>query len=306
MKRSRLVGAAVGAFIGCTLMVSSPGTSKAADISYKYDYRLYIYLTGEIERGDLKEIVRVYEAVEAGDIQRETRPRSSIIPDEDGFIWLPREEALQLKAQIEEAKRKGEAPPKWPPKRPLTVIVNSVGGSVDEAMRIGRWLRQNGSSVLVPEPSACASACVFILAAGLNKSVWGDVIIHRPYFSEMPAGGIGDHLQDLLRETRAYLAEMNIPESLADDMFSIRPEDGVVLSSDALTRYRLNTADIVFQEKADLRRAEQLGISRFELIRRRQALQHAFDLGACEDIEDLSELGDCIDALYRLHGLSTR
>jgi hypothetical protein len=48
-----------------------------------------------------------------------------------------------------------------------------------------------------------------------------------------------------------------------------------------------------------LRQAEQLGISRIELIRRRQTYHEAIELGACPDEEYMS----CIEKLEIKHGL---
>jgi hypothetical protein len=315
MKRIGLLGAAAAALVSCGLVVTSPTTSEALDVRRSYNPEalaphLSIHLEGEIERGDLEKILErialplLFERLEA-----EEPGRYQIIPKSEYDAWRKRWEEKREHGVSEAL---ADTPPQAPasPRGPLTITVrvhSVLGGDVNEAMRIGRWMRQNGAHVSVSIRGVCASACVFILAAGLAKSVLGDVIIHRPFFTEMPVGDVGVHLQELIVETRAYLAEMNIPESLADEMFSIRPEDGVVLSVGALTHYRLNTNDIVYQEKADLRRAEQLGISRFELIRRRQAYEHALELGACEDIDldNYREYEDCLAALYRMHGLST-
>jgi hypothetical protein len=74
--------------------------------------------------------------------------------------------------------------------------------------------------------------------------VWGDVVIHGPYFTKTPAGDVGSNLREVLSEVRDYLSEMNIPPTLADEMFSISPEEGVMLSEADLSRYRLNVDDI--------------------------------------------------------------
>nr|WP_167394928.1 hypothetical protein [Pseudomonas furukawaii] len=117
-------------------------------------------------------------------------------------------------------------------------LLDSIGGSVAEAIRMGRLLRETGFEVMVPSDGLCQGSCVYLLAAGLKKTVKGYVGLHRPYFPE------GDSARAAEASGRyspaAYLKEMNIPLSLLDAMHSAEPTRMRVLTRDELDRYRLN------------------------------------------------------------------
>jgi hypothetical protein len=116
-------------------------------------------------------------------------------------------------------------------------LLDNIGGSVTEAIRMGRLLRETGFDVMVPSEGVCQGSCVYLLAAGRNKTVRGYVGLHRPYFphgdSALAATGSG-------YSPTAYLKEMNVPLSLLDDMNGIEPTRMRVLTKDELAKYRLN------------------------------------------------------------------
>ncbi|WP_324733705.1 COG3904 family protein [Pseudomonas paeninsulae] len=119
------------------------------------------------------------------------------------------------------------------------VLLDNIGGSAPEAMRIGRLLRETGFDALVPADGVCQGSCIYLLAAGHKKTVRGYVGLHRPPF---PAGDSAQ-AQAAHRDQRysptVYLREMNIPSRLADEMQRIAPHNMRVLSSQELIRYGL-------------------------------------------------------------------
>lgn len=116
-------------------------------------------------------------------------------------------------------------------------LLDSIGGSVAEAIRMGRLLRETGFDVMVPTDGVCQGSCVYLLAAGLNKTVRGYVGLHRPYF---PHGDSAHSAVGSRYSPTAYLREMNVPLSLLEDMNSIEPMRMRVLTKDELAKYRLN------------------------------------------------------------------
>jgi hypothetical protein len=124
------------------------------------------------------------------------------------------------------------------------IAIKSTGGDVHEAIKIGRWIRKHAFSVVVER--YCASACIFVLAAGTLRLIPPNtaIVIHRPYLLEMPSSAVKKNLQqamqNILRLSKSYFAEMNIPENLADDMFSIDPAKGKKLSLREIAAYRLD------------------------------------------------------------------
>ena len=119
-------------------------------------------------------------------------------------------------------------------------LLDNIGGSVPEAIKMGRLLREAGFDTLVQNNAVCQGSCVYLLAAGRDKTVRGHVGIHRPYFAN------GDSAQANLAGNASryspavYFKEMNIPSRLADDMQSIAPSNLRVLTALELASYRLD------------------------------------------------------------------
>jgi hypothetical protein len=260
---------------------------------------LTIDLVGTIEVGDLEKIKRLYATREQFYAMDATEPGRYAIIDADKL-----DEWQRAWAQAHPNGATTPTPPPMPAIKPITVrgklIVDSPGGDLEEAMAIGRWLREKRFFVTVPVPSQCASACVFVLAAGLMKAAFGEIIMHRPFFVETPNGDMGENLRTLLSQARQYFAEMNIPESLADDMFSVPPISGVVLSEQQLEHYRLNQTDMAYQEELELAAAARLGIGRVEYLERSRAFEDA--AGQCAELVT-GEWLTCRDHLMETFGL---
>jgi hypothetical protein len=154
----------------------------------------------------------------------------------------------------------------------LSVELNSPGGSVDAAMKIGRILRKEGPIVDVKSGALCLSACVLILAGGTTRGLDGTIGIHRPYFP-VPSGDVSvetikSNYQQMLQSIRTYLKEMNVVEALADDMLRTNPEHMRVLRKNELTQYGLTDVDPIAMEALEIQAAKALGLDRKEYMRR--------------------------------------
>lgn len=146
---------------------------------------------------------------------------------------------------------------------PLKVLVlDSEGGDLASAMMIGRLVRGMHFDVTIPNGAVCYSTCVFILAAGIDKKVQGQVGIHRPYFVTTRAGSVAEAIKATKGEVERYLVEMNIPARLAEDMFSIDPVDMRILTTEELRDYRLNSMDYAEGEAQSVTTAEKYGLTR--------------------------------------------
>lgn len=144
------------------------------------------------------------------------------------------------------------------------VFLGSPGGDVQSAMAMGKELRRVGFDAYVPADMQCMSSCIYLLAAGKNKTVMGSVGIHRPYFTATV--NVAEQYKRLIDESRAYFARLNIPERLADDMFSTPPSDMNILSASELRSYRLDQPDIVDDEVRQLEMARELGVERSTMV----------------------------------------
>ncbi|PTS86645.1 hypothetical protein DBR00_00880 [Pseudomonas sp. HMWF032] len=118
------------------------------------------------------------------------------------------------------------------------VMLDSIGGSVSEAMRMGRLLRETGFDSLVPSTGMCQGSCVYLLAAGRNKTVRGHVGIHRPYYSG--SDSVHSASGNLSRASQvAYFRDMQVSLELLDAINRTEPPRMRVLSPSELARYRL-------------------------------------------------------------------
>lgn len=187
------------------------------------------------------------------------------------------------------------------------VWITSPGGDVYEAMKIGRWLRQHEFTVSAFKH--CASACIFLLSAGVNRVVMpgAAIAIHRPYLLELPQGeNVQQAMRDLLRLSKAYFAEMNMPENLADDMFSIEPAKSRKLSTREVSAYRLDQEDLVYQEQWQLEGARRLGISRGEYLKRWRDYQDSGTAEACRReifTTENADIRSCMMNAFKRFGL---
>lgn len=71
---------------------------------------------------------------------------------------------------------------------PTVFYIASKGGNLEEAMRIGKIIRE--SQIPVWSGEECYSACVFIYASGVEREAQGNIGLHRPYFDK----AVNDHV----------------------------------------------------------------------------------------------------------------
>jgi ATP-dependent protease ClpP protease subunit len=160
------------------------------------------------------------------------------------------------------------------------VKLNSPGGDVDEAMKIGRIIRKRELLTEVDLGDHCLSSCVLILGAGVVRSIMPESVlkpaarvgIHRPYFVSLDKGLSTTEIQNLRKQMisrmKAYADEMDLSERLIDEMMSIPPERIKILSPVELEQYRLSGVDASFDEKRTNNFAQEIGITSSELRKR--------------------------------------
>jgi hypothetical protein len=174
------------------------------------------------------------------------------------------------------------------PNASLVMIVRptSLGGSVQEAMEIGRAVRKNALWVNTNAPGQrCASACVLILAAGVMKLPGaGSIGIHRPTFpsnsfSTLTSQQALEQYKAMSEEVRLYLAEMDIPPILFDEMMQIKSDEIKWLTWDQLSTYGLVGQTAAYAEWRHARAVENRKrlVERFgeAIVRRHESAQEA-------------------------------
>lgn len=160
-------------------------------------------------------------------------------------------------------------------KQQVSMLLNSNGGDVDAAMAIGRLLRSRNAAASVGVYGSCASACVLVLAGAVKRDVYGPVIIHRPYRAAAVTYGPAAaqvRFNQRSEQMTTYLQEMNIPVSLYEAMLAVPSESGRRLTKAELNYYRLDSADLVYQEEQNASEAEMRGLSMTEYLQRKRAV----------------------------------
>jgi hypothetical protein len=126
------------------------------------------------------------------------------------------------------------------------VELHSTGGSVADALEIGRTLRDGRLDAAVPAGRLCLSACPYILAGGVARTV-GDgaaVGLHQHYHGEnsyLPAFLAVEDIQRGQAEVLAHLAQMGVDPLVMVPALSTPPAEIYVLVPEELERYRMVT-----------------------------------------------------------------
>ena len=152
------------------------------------------------------------------------------------------------------------------------VLLNSDGGDVEEAILIGNISRKNNLQVWVPQNAQCLSSCVLILAGGTTRYIIGEVGIHRPFFANLQDNKSVEYIRNerdkLNKKIKEYLKNVDVAESLLEEMLSIPPEKMKILSDADLTKFRLSGKDASQDEKEIAESASRFNISSSEYRKR--------------------------------------
>jgi len=122
-------------------------------------------------------------------------------------------------------------------KRIKEIKINSNGGVVASALKIGSYIKKHKWNTGVDDEMHCYSACGFVYFAGKQKSIQGrgKIGLHRPY---MP--GVEDTAQSInktTREYRNYWGYIKAPMDLYYEMMDIDRDDLLILDKSNLGDY---------------------------------------------------------------------
>lgn len=98
-------------------------------------------------------------------------------------------------------------------RRAIGLVIESRGGSVLEARRLGRWLREHGLRVAVDR--LCTSACVDVLAGGVARVVTPQARIGIHQSKAPPSEGSHEGGQLAVVSSVLYLREMGVDDDIA-------------------------------------------------------------------------------------------
>ncbi len=126
------------------------------------------------------------------------------------------------------------------------ITLNSPGGSVRDALAIGRSIRAAELNTHIEAGDVCFSACPYLLAAGVARSAGegAQVGVHQHYFGEntvLPAFLAVEDIQRGQGDVMEYLGDMDVDVRLMRPALATAPDDIYVLLPEELLEYRLVT-----------------------------------------------------------------
>lgn len=189
------------------------------------------------------------------------------------------------------------------------VELNSPGGDVAAALEIAHVVRSEGMWTSVEgRPSVlCASACVYIFAAGVVR-IAGDrarILIHRPYadpekFGRMDRKSAEQRYGEVAEKIRSFLSSMGMSDSLFSQMMKVPSHKGRRLTYAELETMNLVGHDPAYMEWQRARNVVRFGEARMrghdEWLKRSEA-HYAKCLKRRDDVEEWRRCGKLLDAI---------
>ncbi|MBC8493573.1 MAG: hypothetical protein H8D41_02160 [bacterium] len=156
------------------------------------------------------------------------------------------------------------------------LILNSSGGLIMEAIKIGNFIADKNVEVIVSAPSKCYSACVFIYAAAKTRYAVGEIGVHRPFAKDISVDNLSyyeylDKYKSLTPKFKQYFSKFGVSENLVDLMNSISSEEIKILTYDEREVYGLNK-NIAAQEYERARTIQLCGQEYYDLSVKKRAL----------------------------------
>ena len=129
---------------------------------------------------------------------------------------------------------------------PERLWLHSPGGSVTDALEIGRLIRDRGIETAMDAEAFCLSACPYMLMGGTARAVHEEarVGVHQSYYGEstvLPAFLAVEDIQRSQARTVAYIGEMGVEISVIEHALATPPDEIYILVPEELTRYNVAT-----------------------------------------------------------------
>lgn len=151
----------------------------------------------------------------------------------------------------------------------VQVFLNSPGGEILAAMRIGELLRANDAMVWVN--GECSSACVFVFAGGVERNLIREsrVGLHRPFFEQKFFAGLSSQQAqrrygELIARCKSYMRSMGITDALFEDMLRVPSQKIQYVDRKYAEEVRLLGTDPAYEEWTRAKSVKELGPARLK------------------------------------------
>lgn len=128
--------------------------------------------------------------------------------------------------------------------KPEIVTFDSPGGSLTDALEIGRAIRKQAISTRIDDMAVCLSACPYAFVGGSERSILngGRLGVHQHSFGKstvLPAFLATEDIQRGQSEVLKHLDKMGIDLRIMGPAMATPANEIYVLSSDELTQWRV-------------------------------------------------------------------
>jgi hypothetical protein len=153
---------------------------------------------------------------------------------------------------------------------PLKVFLNSSGGDVDAAMKVGRIIRSADGETRIRLKGRCYSGCALIFIAGVKRENFGELGLHRPYFASAPLSRqqIEKQLPVMRSAVKGYVEEMGVTDGFFERMFNKDPSGIDILRGPDESEKIVPETDPTYDEIETSRKAQQYGLTTSEYRKR--------------------------------------
>ena len=185
----------------------------------------------------------------------------------------------------------------------VRVYLNSPGGNLYDAMRIGRIIRQLEIGTIVGFDQACHSSCALILLSGRSRIVVGEIGFHRPFLTGRAEGQIPHRgeISEIYEEMENYMRAMGASGALIDIAISTPPEQMYVISKTELDRL-IPFMDPASEARSVWRDARRYDLPMEEYRRKKSTINHYDELRFTGDIQNPYDENDMrlCDLIYKV------
>jgi hypothetical protein len=149
------------------------------------------------------------------------------------------------------------------------INLNSQGGNVFAAMKIGRLIRKYDASTTVEDGAKCFSSCALIFIAGVQRQNNGQLGLRRPYFAAAPQSGetIEQQIPLMLSMVKGYISEMGVTDDFYYRMVNTATSKVEVYNGKEIEKF-IPVVDPVYQEIETSSQARRYGVTTLEMRKR--------------------------------------
>jgi len=127
----------------------------------------------------------------------------------------------------------------------VLIAFDSPGGSIKEAIAIGRYIRSQGFETFIADE--CYSACFFSFIGGVKREALGKLGVHQFYGGRGNADYVESTTQLLTAELMEYTASMGVDIETLKIAFQTPPQDMYIFSKEEIERFGIDTIQTVGQ-----------------------------------------------------------